>query len=475
VSEEPTYAELVAIVAAQQQTIGELRAEIEVLKARLTASSRNSSKPPSSDGLSKPAPKSLRGKSGRKPGGQGGHPGRTLRQVAEPDEVIVHEPGRCTGCGRDAARGPEVGVERRQVFDLPPVDLRVTEHQLITRQCACGQRNTGVAPSRVNAPVSYGPRVCAAIVYLYVGQLLSKGRTAQAMSDLLGSPVSEGTVAAATQRAGTDLVSSGGFTDLVRARLHGAALVHFDETGLRVAGALHWLHSAGTALFTLLYVHRRRGTEAINAAGVLPAFTGIAVHDAWAPYDTYTSARHVLCGAHLLRELAAVTDHQHNGDLGSPITGWCWAQQVTDNLLTLKAHAEHAWAAGTRPNPKVIAAGTRAIVDAASIAARDQTNTGPLARKHQALARRVRDRHPDYLAFTTSPAIPFDNNLAERDIRMVKIRQKVSGCLRTLTGAQQFAAIRSYTATAGKHDINLYHALTRLAAGDPWLPPPQTT
>jgi len=482
VAEEPTYAELAAIVAAQQETISalqqtvtDLRAEIERLKAQLGASSRNSSKPPSADGLGKAAPRSLRGKSGRKPGGQGGHPGRTLRQVEDPDEVVRHEPGVCIGCGRDASRGEQVGIERRQVFDLPPTDVHVTEHQLITRRCGCGQRNTGVPPDRVAAPVAYGPRIAAAIVYLYVGQFLSKARTAQAVSDLLGVPVSEGTVAAVTARASTDLVRTGGFTDTVRAQLRGSELVHVDETGLRVAGALHWLHSAGNSLLTLLFVHRRRGREAIDAAGVLPGYTGIAVHDAWAPYDTYTGARHVLCGAHLLRELQAVADHHTAGAVSSPVAGWCWAVQVADNLLALKTHTEHAWAGGARPDPAVTAARTKAITDAAAIAAADHTNPGPLAAKHRALARRITGRLPDYLAFTTDPHIPFDNNLAERDIRMVKIRQKVSGCLRTFTGAEQFAAIRSYTATAGKHHINLYHALTQLTAGDPWLPHAQST
>lgn len=481
-TEGPTYAELVALVAEQQQTISalqqtvtELRAEVEALKARLAASSRNSSRPPSADGLGKPAPRSLRGKSGRKPGGQGGHPGRTLRQVDDPDEIIVHEPGRCAGCGRDGVAGEHVGTERRQVFDLPPVDVHVTEHQLTTRRCACGQRNTGTAPAQVAAPVSYGPRIAAAIVYLYIGQLLSKKRTAQAMSDLLGVPVSEGTVATVCERASTALVRRGGFTDIVRAGLHGAELVHVDETGLRVAGELHWLHSAGNRLLTLLFVHRRRGREAIDAAGVLPGYTGTAVHDAWAPYDTYTAARHVLCGAHLLRELQAVADHHDTGAVSSPVPGWCWAVHVADSLLALKTHTEHAWAAGTRPDPAVIATRTKAILDAATIAAADHTRPGPLAAKHRALARRISGRLPNYLAFTTDPHIPFDNNLAERDIRMVKLRQKVSGCLRTLSGAEQFAAIRSYTATASKHQINIYHALTQLAAGEPWLPPAQST
>ena len=475
--------ELLALVATMQQELVELRADNEKLRsdneklrarvaeldAQMKANSRNSSKPPSSDGLGKPGPKSLRKPSGRRPGGQPGHPGGTLRQVQHPDEVVVHEPdGACVGCGADIAVGRRVQTERRQLFDLPPGRVRVTEHQLVTRRCACGTRASGTAPERVSAPVQYGPRVTALIVYLYVGQLLSKARTAQAMADLFDLPVSAGTVAAVTARAGADL---GGFLAAVREQLTAAPVVNFDETGLRVAGRLHWLHSASTGRFCLLHVHRRRGREAMLHAGVLEQFTGVAVHDAWAPYDTFTDARHVLCGAHLLRELQAVIDTTgstgHAGGTG-PV-GWCWARQVTDSLLRVKDHTETAHAAGRRPDPAVLTQQTRRIRDAAAIGAAS-TDPGKLAAKHRALARRIRDRLPAYLAFATDPTIPFDNNAAEREIRMVKIRQKISGCMRTLTGARDFAAIRSYTSTTRKHDINLYDALSKLANGTPWLP-----
>ena len=191
-------------VEALTATINELRAEIVAMRAQLGSNSKNSSKPPSSDGLAKPAPRSLRRKGG-KPGGQDGHRGQTLRQVMTPDRIVRHEPVCCAGCGRPAARAAPVGVERRQVFDLPPTTVSVTEHQLITRACRCGARTTGVAPAGVHAPVSYGPRVTAALIYLYQGQFLSKARTARAMSDLLAVPVSAGTVAAVTARAAAAL------------------------------------------------------------------------------------------------------------------------------------------------------------------------------------------------------------------------------------------------------------------------------
>ncbi len=448
-----TNTALQTTVEALTATINELRVEIAAMRAQLGSNSKNSSKPPSSDGLGKPAPRSLRRKGG-KPGGQQGHPGQTLRQVRTPDVIVRHEPVCCAGCGRPAAQAVEVGVERRQVFDLPPTAVQVTEHQLITRACRCGTRTSGVAPAGVHPPVSYGPRVTAALVYLYQGQFLSKARTAAA------------------------LAVPGGFTDTVRTQLRAGPLIHFDETGLRVAGRLHWLHSAGTRGLTLLHVHRRRGREAIDTCAVLPGYRGIAVHDAWAPYDTYTSARHVLCGAHLLRELTAVVDHHTlaaaQQSSTSPAGGWCWAGQALDALLAIKTLIDTAYTAGRSPNPAALARHRTRLRHAARIGA-DPTahpDPGALGKKHRALARRIRDRETDYLAFTTDPTIPFDNNLAERDLRMVKIRQKISGCLRTLIGAEHFAAIRSYTATAGKNNINIYQALVQLADGRPWLPQP---
>ena len=384
--------------------------------------------------------------------------------------------------GRPAARAAPVGVERRQVFDLPPTTVSVTEYQLITRACWCGARTTGVAPAGVIAPVSYGPQVATAVVYHDQGQFLSKDRTARAMSDLLGVSVSAGTVAAVTARTATALSVPGGFTDTVRTQLRAGPgrtgpLIHFDETGLRVAGRLHWLHSAGTKGLTLLRAHRRHGIKAIDAFVVLPGYTEIAVHDAWAE-DTYQGARRVLCGAHLLRELTAVVDHHaltgtQQGSTG-PAGDWCWARQALDALLAIKTLTDTANTNGSTPDPAALSRHHRRLTNTATVGA-DPTrhpDPGTLGNKHRALARRIRDRETNYLAFTTDPAIPFDNNLAERDIRMVKIRQKISGSLRTLTGAQHFAAIRSYTATAGKNKINIYQVLIQLTEGNAWLPQP---
>ena len=382
----PTYDQLAELVAQQAQEIARLNAHIlrqdariAELERQLASTSRNSSKPPSSDGLAKPAPKSLRGKSGLKPGGQPGHQGKTLSQVADPDAVLRHEPACCQGCGAGLADATEAGVARRQVFDLPPIDIHVTEHQLVSRRCRCGTVTRAKAPCGAGAPVQYGPRMLAVIVYLYMGQYLSKKRTAQALGELFGTPISHGTVSSATARAAGDL---DGFISAVTERIAAAEVAHFDETGFRAAGKLHWLHSASTSLWTLITCHPRRGREAMNAAGVLPDFTGIAVHDAWAPYDTYPQLTHSLCNAHVLRELIAVTDH-HRGHATDP-DSWCWAGQVIDNLLALKKLTD----TGPVPvDPQRLAHHRRLIVDAARIGT-TESPPGKVGNKHRALGNR---------------------------------------------------------------------------------------
>jgi transposase len=462
-------------LAQRDAVIGQLRgelaaaaAEIAELRRQLGQNSRNSSKPPSSDGLAKPAPRSLRRRGARKPGGQDGHPGSTLAPVATPDEVVAHEPGCCRGCGDDLAEAPEVGRDHRQVFDLPPITPRVIEHQLIKRRCGCGTTTSAAAPAGVTAPVQYGPRITAIIVYLYVGQFLSRKRTATALAELFGTPVSAGTVAAMTTRAAGSL---DGFTEWVRGNLTAAQVVNFDETGLRVEGKLRWVHSASTGKYSLITVHDRRGTKGMDAAGVLPEFTGIAVHDAWAPYDTYKAVTHALCGAHALRELQAVTDL---AEQGAEHGQWCWATQAGDALRELNELVVDTLAAGDTLNgidPAALGDAVHRYRSAALVGAEaTRARENKVMAKHHALARRLLDRHDDYLRFTLDPRVPFDNNAAEREIRMIKLRQKVSGCLRTLTGAQQFCAIRSYLATAAKHGIHYFEALTTLAEGRPWLP-----
>jgi transposase len=465
----PPYEVLAALVVSLRAELAGTRAELDralqrtaELEARLRQTPRNSSKPPSSEGLAKPAPWSLRKKSGRRPGGQDGHKGTTLTQVARPDREVRHEPACCGRCGAGLAGRPVTGVERRQVFDLPPVRTVVTEHQLIERQCACGVRTKAAAPQGAQAPACYGPRIAAVIVYLYIGQFLSKKRTAQALAELFGVPLSPGTVAALTTRAAGRL---GEFLEHAREQIAGSPVAGFDETGFRVDGRLHWVHCARTGTYTLLTVHPRRGKQAIEAMGVLPAFSGVAVHDAWAPYDSYTAAGHQLCCAHVRRELQAVTDLAPQGQ-------WCWATQAADALTATHKLVSEAISQGRNTadpaamDAQIHAYRSAALIGASQTAARSTT----LMKKHHALARRLLDRQDDYLRFTRDFQVTPDNNGCERDIRMAKLKQKVSGCLRTLTGARQFCAIRSYLSTAAKHGLGFFDALVMLAEGEPWMP-----
>ncbi len=462
---QPSYEELASLVVQLRGALDAALARIADLEAQLKQNSKNSSKPPSSDSpFIKPAPKSLRGKSGRKPGGQPGHEGRTLMRVERPDRVIRHEPKRCGGCGVGLTKKTaRVGMDVRQVFDIPEIAVRVTEHQVISRRCGCGVTTAAPAPDGVTAPASYGPNVAAIATYLYAGQFLSKARTADALAELFGLPISPGTIASLTTRMAADVRESG-VLDQIRAGITAAPVAHFDETGLRVAASLHWVHSASTEQFSLLTAHPRRGVAGMEHAGVLPAFTGIAVHDAWSPYDTYTAATHALCNAHVQRELVAVFE-------GVPEGQWNWARQAHDALLELKSLVTAARGAGVA----TVQAGPRdtliSHLRSATVLGARIMGGGAQGAKHRALARRLRDRQADYLRFLEEGfAVPWDNNAAEREIRMVKIRQKVSGSMRTLAGARDFTAIRSYLATAVRHGIRFIDALTMLAKRRPWLP-----
>jgi transposase len=462
----PTYEELASLVVGLRAELAAARARIADLEARLGQNSRNSSKPPSWDGLAKPAPKSLRGKSGRGPGRPKGQPGVTLRQVEDPDDTIEYRPqGSCHGCGTDLADAEKVKVERRQVFDLPErIGSEVIEHQVVTCRCACGRTAKAAAPDGVNSPVQYGPRLAATGVYLMHGQFLSKDRTATALGELFDAPVAPGTVASWVRRCAKTLDT---FGRVVAEQVRSAPLAFFDETGFRSAGCLHWLHSASTGLFVHVSVHRRRGTGGIDAADILPGFTGVAMHDAWAPYDTYTEATHALCSAHALRELVAVRERGSEPARSA-------AERTIDALLALKTAADAAHAAEAEQIPdavkdREVATLRRAVADGLAATAARSSKTEA---KHHALFKRLHKRHDDYLRWVHDLRLPFDNNAAEQTIRMAKLRIKVSGCLRTPQGAEDFAAIRTYLATADRHGQRMLDALTQAMRGSPWLPTP---
>jgi transposase len=473
----PAYEQLAVLVVEQAATIGrlegevgELRAEVADLKRRLAQNSRNSSRPPSSDGLGKPpVTKSLRRPSGRKPGGQCGHDGGHLALVAEPDEVLTHPPASCAGCGGDLSAAPVQGDERRQVFDLPEIRLRVVEHVAERRRCGCGHVTTAAFPAGVSAPTQYGPGMRALGIYLIARQHVPYQRTAELLGDWLGAPVSTGTLAAFVARGARDLE---GFLDEVHRQLITAPVAHFDETGARVDGRLRWLLATSTDQLTFYALHDKRGKDGIDHAAVLPNFAGVAVHDGFKPYRHYTGARHALCNAHHLRELQAIIEQD-------PHHKQTWARQMDrllrDLQLAVAAATDHGHddldvlqlagyrgayqqilATGYRENPlNTIRTGQRGCI--AQTPARNLLN-------------RLDTHREDVLRFAHDFQVPFDNNLVERDIRMVKLQQKISGCWRTSTGAEHFLALRAYLSTTRKQGRHILDALTRLAAHDPWIP-----
>jgi len=465
--------ELKAENAALRLECQALRDRVQALEEKAAKDSHNSSKPPSSDGLSKPKPKSLRTPSARPAGGQPGHPGQTLRMVEKPDRTVSHPVERCAGCGRSLAGQAPDRVERRQVFDLPEPKVEVTEHQAEIKTCACGHANRAAFPPEAAAPVQYGLRVKSVAVYLKEYQLLPFGRLAEIMHDLFACDTfSEGTLANFSAACSRRLEPVDAF---IRALASAAGVAGFDETGVRAAGSLHWLHTVSTRWLTWYFAHVKRGREAMDAAGVLPNFTGRAVHDFWDPYLKYDCG-HAFCNAHLLRELVFLWEEHAQA----------WAKTMIGHLLAIKAAADTARQAGRTALPAADLRRFHArylqIVDMgyAQNPAPEPAN-GPKrrGRRKQSKARNLLDRFRDHsdgiLAFMRDFSVPFDNNLSERDLRMMKLRQKISGTFRNFGALEDFCRIRGYVSTARKNGLNAQHALRRVFLGNPFVPAVNTS
>jgi transposase len=441
-----------------RHTVTELAAAVADLTARLGQNSSNSSVPPSQDPPSTPKPKSLRHKTGRHPGGQQGHKGTTLELADHPDQVHVHQPSQCARCGASLAEAPTTQVSRHQVVDIPPIVPTVTEHQIVSKKCPCGHVTTPATPPGAEARTQYGPSALALMVYLYNAQHLSITRCAQLFRDMLRTPLSAATILKASRQAAKRIDQD--FAPAAKQALAGGTILHVDETSVKQDGHKAWLHSASNPHWTWITAHRKRGREGSDAAGILPAFHGVLIHDCWAPYDTYPNvSAHQLCIAHVLRELQAVTDwHATN----HPHEQWCWASQAQQGLRLVIHDPSQAGQARSQ------------ILAAVNVALSETGETGwaagQIGKKHRALARRLKDRITDYLYFASHPGIPPTNNPAEQEIRCAKIRTKISGTMRTMAGAETFASIRSYLSTARKHSQHPLTVLTSLTGPNIWQP-----
>ena len=454
----------VAFIRSLLQKIESLEHRVQALEQQLAKNSSNSSKPPSSDGYQKPAPKSLRTSSGKKSGGQPGHPGKTLAKVAQPDRVVVHPAATCP-CGADLSQTAAFDYESRQVFELPPPKLEVTEHRGEIKECPdCGEKVAAPFPEGVVSPVQYGLRFRSLLVYLRDGQLLPLDRIGQLCADLYGYDVSAATVEAARLDCHEALEP---FEGRLKDALIASDVLHADESGLRVEGKLHWLHSCSNALFTFYGVHEKRGQEAMESFGIIPLFAGVLVHDFWRPYLAYLCA-HALCNAHLLRELKFLLEEMNQS----------WAGRMMDLLLKMLERIrelspkrsnlpKNEMARWLRRYGKILKAGYE---ENPAPPVRVGKRGRPRKTKAQNLLERFDLYRKNVLAFLHDFKIPFTNNQGEQDLRMLKVQQNISGGFRTLDGAKMFAGIRSYLSTVRKHGLNAFDMITMALAGQPFMP-----
>lgn len=443
------------------ELIAKLEARITELEKRRNKNSSNSSKPPSSDGLKRP--KSLRPQNtGRKPGGQPGHPGQTLLQSASPDLTVNVPLDTCPECGGDLASQPVASEEKRQVFDLPDIRLRITEYLAQHKFCPhCGKPVSSEFPASVSAPAQYGPGMHAAMTYLNVRQVIPCQRVAEVCQDLFGHRPSAGSVVRSVARCAALLTPA---VDAIRDTLRQAPVLHSDETGVRCAGKTQWLHVASTATDSFFSFSPKRGVIGFAAADILPSYGGTLVHDFWGPYGTL-ECRHSRCNAHLLRELKSFIESGHH-----------WAQKLTSVLLEMKRATDEAREKG---QPAVAAAHRKKLeneydkwVSAGLKAHPEETcGSGRRGRVRQSaetnLLRRLRDKRDEVLRFLHDLEVPFDNNQAERDLRMIKVQQKVSGCFRSISGAERFCVMSSYISTVRKQGRDLMAAIKAAFARDP--------
>ncbi len=447
-----------AIALIYESKIQQLEGRIKELEDQLAKNSTNSSKPPSSDGYKKPSPKSLRKKTNRKVGGQRDHKGHNLKVVESPDQTILHKVESCSNCHQDLSDQLVIGLIKHQVYDIPLLRMLISEHQSEVKVCTCGCRNVGLMPDYASHYVQYGPNIKTLMTYLQDYQLLPYERSAQLVSDLFEHTISQGTLYNIRSKAYEALED---FEQNLELFLCAATLAGFDETGLRVIAKLHWLHSCSTDSCVHYQVHPKRGSDAMNDIGILPNFNGIAVHDFWKSYYQY-QCQHALCNAHILRELIFIKERFSQD----------WTEDLVNLLLKMKQAKHKALLQGKTGFSEATLKKYRNQYDAIifqGLAQNPLPNAPPVKKrgrkaksKPRNLLERLKGFADDILRFFYNFKVPFDNNFSERDLRMMKVKLKISGCFRSINGAKYFARIRSYIGTARKQGVNAFDAIRSL-------------
>jgi transposase len=457
---------IVAYVESLESQIKELSERLQALEARLNQNSRNSSKPPSTDFSvkTKPNPKSRRQKSGKKPGGQEGHSGTTLDMVPNPDEIIEHSLSYCKECGSTLENVKVESYEVRQVFDIPPVKLVVTEHRSQIKTCPqCGKPNKAVFPESVKYPVQYGPNILASAVYCKNYQFIPYDRICEFFNDIMGIKICPATIIKAERECFQNL---GEFENRIQEKLKASPVVNCDETGMKVEGKRHWLHVVSNDKYTCYLAHQKRGSEATDAMGILPEFKGVAVHDGWKSYYNY-ECDHALCNAHLQRELTGIEENYKQQ----------WSKEMNELLKEAKKYTDECKDQIQELDVEKVE-GFEKKYDIIVMKGIDEnpTSQNPQRKGKRGLnpktkARNLLDRFIEHkeeiLKFLKDLKVPFENNQAERDIRMMKLQQKISGTFRTTRGAEAFCRIRAYISTIRKNSLPVLEGILAAIKGTP--------
>ena len=461
-----THIETYETQISQLETrISQLEARIAELEARQKQNSRNSSKPPSTDIYKRP--QSPRKKGERSPGGQKGHKGHTLTKVDVPDEIIVHALPICEGCGSSLELENPINVECRQVHDIPPPKIIVIEHRVETKRCPhCGRNNRAEFPPNVQYPMQYGQYLKALMVYLCIFQLLPYDRVSELFNDLFGRSLSKATLVKAVSECSQNLK---GVEERIRELLVGAQVLNVDETGLRVVGIRQWLHVVSTELLTIYAHHRKRGSKATDAMQILPKFKGVMVHDFWSPYFNYLSL-HAICNAHIIRELKGISDNY----------GQKWCDQLHDLIYEIKEAVDTTRQVSSSLDQQLktdFEERYSRILEIGILENPVLPQLEPIAkrgRKKQSKAKNLLDRcqkcRTEILRFMNDFTIPFTNNLAERDLRMIKLQQKISGTFRSEEGATNFCRVRGYISTVRKHNLPVMSSIVGAFERSPFMP-----